>query len=123
LSKPLSSLPKRLWEFLCAKAGIGEANLWNNYSGKSYNRLINISVADAYQASGKTTFKEEFVTCGGIPLSEVNLQTMESRICPGLYFAGEVLDIDGITGGYNFQAAWTTGWLAAQAMAEKEEAG
>lgn len=123
ISNPLFSLPKRLWEFLCAKAGIGEANLWNNYSGKSYNRLINILVADAYQASGKTTFKEEFVTCGGIPLSEVNLQTMESRICPGLYFAGEVLDIDGITGGYNFQAAWTTGWLAAQAMAEKEEAG
>src|SRR5690606_39768774 len=80
IRNPPCSLPKRLWEFLCAKAGIGEANLWNNYSGKSYNRLINILVADAYQASGKTTFKEEFVTCGGIPLSEVNLQTMESRI-------------------------------------------
>lgn len=123
ISNPLFSLPKRLWEFLCAKAGIGEATLWNNYSGKSYNRLINILVTDEYVASGKTTFKEEFVTCGGIPLSEVNLQNMESRICPGLYFAGEVLDIDGITGGFNFQAAWTTGWLAAQAMAKKEGAG
>ena len=123
ISNPLFSLPKRLWEFLCTKAGIGEATQWNNYSGKSYNRLINILVADDYQASGKTTFKEEFVTCGGIPLSEVNLQTMESRICPGLYFAGEVLDIDGITGGFNFQAAWTTGWLAAQAMGENEGAG
>lgn len=123
ISNPLFSLPKRLWEFLCAKAGIGEATLWNNYSGKSYNRLINILVSDEYEACGKTTFKEEFVTCGGIPLSEVNLQTMESRICPGLYFAGEVLDIDGITGGFNFQAAWTTGWLAAQAMAKNEEAG
>src|SRR5690554_1332329 len=117
ISNPLFSLPKRLWEFLCAKAGIGAETLWNNYSGKSYNRLINILVADEYQASGKTTFKEEFVTCGGIPLSEVNLHTMESKICPGLHFAGEVLDIDGITGGFNFQAAWTTGWLAAQAMA------
>ena len=117
ISNPLFSLPKRLWEFLCNKAGIGEETLWNNYSGKSYNRLINILVADEYQASGKTTFKEEFVTCGGIPLSEVNLNTMESKICPGLHFAGEVLDIDGITGGFNFQAAWTTGWLAAQAMA------
>ena len=123
ISNPLFSLPKRLWEFLCTKAGIGEETLWNNYSGKSYNRLINILVTDEYQASGKTTFKEEFVTCGGIPLSEVNLQTMESRICPGLYFAGEVLDIDGITGGFNFQAAWTTGWLAAKAMAERKEAG
>lgn len=117
INNPLFSLPKRLWEFLCAKAGIGAEMLWNNYSGKSYNRLINILVADEYQASGKTTFKEEFVTCGGIPLSEVNLNTMESKICPGLHFAGEVLDIDGITGGFNFQAAWTTGWLAAQAMA------
>jgi predicted Rossmann fold flavoprotein len=116
MGNPLFSLPKRLWEFLCTKAGIGEETFWNNYSGKSYNRLINILVADEYQAAGKTTFKEEFVTCGGIPLSEVHLQTMESRICPDLYFAGEVLDIDGITGGFNFQAAWTTGWLAAQAL-------
>ena len=116
MGHPLFSLPKRLWEFLCAKAGIAEETLWNNYSGKSYNRLINSLIADEYHASGKTTFKEEFVTCGGIPLSEVDLQTMESRVCPGLYFAGEVLDIDGITGGFNFQAAWTTGWLAAKAM-------
>ena len=123
ISNPLFSLPKRLWEFLCTKAGIGAETLWNNYSGKSYNRLINILVTDEYQASGKTTFKEEFVTCGGISLSEVDLQTMESGICPGLYFAGEVLDIDGITGGFNFQAAWTTGWLAAQAMADRGEAG
>ena len=122
ISNPLFSLPKRLWEFLCTKAGIGDETLWNNYSGKSYNRLINILVADEYHASGKTTFKEEFVTCGGVPLSEVDLQTMESRRCPGIYFAGEVLDIDGITGGFNFQAAWTTGWLAAQVMAERVEA-
>ncbi len=118
ISNPLFSLPKRLWEFLCKKAGMAENTLWNNYSAKSYNRLINMLVADEYPASGKTTFKEEFVTCGGIPLSEVDLQTMESRCCPGIYFAGEILDIDGITGGFNFQAAWTTGWLAAQAMSK-----
>lgn len=118
ISNPLFSLPKRLWEFLCKKAGMAENTLWNNYSAKSYNRLINMLVADEYPASGKTTFKEEFVTCGGIPLSEVDLQTMESRCCLGIYFAGEILDVDGITGGFNFQAAWTTGWLAAQAMAK-----
>ena len=67
---------------------------------------------------GKSTFKEEFVTCGGVRLSEVDFKTMASRLAPGLYFAGEVLDIDGITGGFNFQAAWTTGWLAGQAMAK-----
>ncbi|TND07966.1 MAG: hypothetical protein FD123_2774 [Bacteroidetes bacterium] len=71
---------------------------------------------DTYPVSGKTTFKEEFVTCGGVSLKEVDFKTMESRICPGLYFAGEVLDIDGVTGGFNFQSAWTTAWIAAGAM-------
>lgn len=118
VSNPLFSLPKRLWEYLCLKAGMDPDVRWNNYSGKSLNRLINSLIADEYPASGKTTFKEEFVTCGGVQLSEVNLQTMESRKCPHLYFAGEVLDIDGITGGFNFQAAWTTGWLAAKAMVQ-----
>jgi predicted flavoprotein YhiN len=70
-----------------------------------------------YRVQGKGKFKEEFVTCGGVKLDEVNFKTMESRKCPGLYFAGEILDIDGVTGGFNFQAAWTTGWLAGQAMA------
>ena len=84
---------------------------------KMENTLIRNLVDYVVQVKGKTTFKEEFVTCGGIPLSEVDLQTMESRICPGLYFAGEILDVDGITGGFNFQAAWTTGWLAGKAIA------
>ncbi len=70
----------------------------------------------SFQVNGKTTYKQEFVTCGGINLKEINFKTMESRICPGLYFAGEVLDIDGITGGFNFQNAWTTGWIAGGAM-------
>jgi predicted flavoprotein YhiN len=71
----------------------------------------------AYQISGKGVFKEEFVTCGGVALDEVNFKTMESRLCPGLFFAGEILDIDGVTGGFNFQSAWTTAWLAGKAMA------
>lgn len=118
-AKPHFLLPKRLWEYLVLKSGINSEARWNSISGKNFNRLINNLVSEEYQASGKTTFKEEFVTCGGIKLNEVNMQTMESRICPGLYFAGEVLDIDGITGGFNFQAAWTTGWLAAKGMTER----
>ena len=78
-----------------------------------------ILVACELEISGKGEFKEEFVTAGGVTLSEVNFKTMESKICPGLYFAGETLDIDGITGGFNFQAAWTTGWIAGNAMAER----
>jgi predicted Rossmann fold flavoprotein len=116
VNHPPFLLPKRLWEYLVRKTGIDSDTRWNNFSGKTYNRLINNLVSDEYPASGKTTFKEEFVTCGGIKLDEVNLQTMESHNCPGLFFAGEVLNIDGVTGGFNFQAAWTTGWLAAKAM-------
>ena len=71
-----------------------------------------------FKIQGKGVFKDEFVTCGGIPLTEVNFKTMESRCCPGLYFAGEILDVDGVTGGFNFQNAWTTGWIAGQAMGE-----
>jgi predicted flavoprotein YhiN len=76
------------------------------------NRLVNLLVNDVYRAKGKTTFKEEFVTCGGVSLDSVDLATMESKVLPGLHFAGEVLDIDGVTGGFNFQAAWTTGFIA-----------
>ena len=72
-----------------------------------------------YQIIGKGVFKEEFVTCGGVNLKEINFKTMESKICPNLYFAGEILDIDGITGGFNFQSAWTTGWLAGNAISKR----
>ncbi|HET8858409.1 NAD(P)/FAD-dependent oxidoreductase [Marivirga sp.] len=109
-------LPKRLWEYLLTKSEIDEELRWNNFSGKKFNKLINNLIADLYEASGKTTFKEEFVTAGGVKLGDVNMQSMESRKCPGLFFAGEVLDIDGVTGGFNFQAAWTTAWLVAQGM-------
>lgn len=105
-------LPKRLWEFLLAKAGIPLEKAWSDVGKKDRNRLLNLLVNDQYAVAGKTTFKEEFVTAGGVALDEVDPRTMQSRKVPGLYFAGEVLDIDGITGGFNFQAAWTTGAIA-----------
>jgi predicted Rossmann fold flavoprotein len=110
-------LPARLWERLVAAAGIGEGALWAGLSNELLRDLaLQVTVCE-FQVTGKSMNKEEFVTCGGVRLSEVNMATMESRICPGLYFAGEVLDVDGVTGGFNFQAAWTTGWHAGRSMA------
>lgn len=117
LANPLFGLPQRLWRSLVEQAGIGPETRWSELAGKLQNRLIELLLRMPLNVRGKTTFKEEFVTCGGIPLAEVDMKTMQSRQVPGLYFAGEVLDIDGITGGFNFQAAWTTGYLAGRAMA------
>lgn len=114
---PQFGLPTRLWRTLVEQAGIGPETRWNEVPAKAQNRLLELLLRTPLQVQGKTTYKEEFVTCGGIPLAEVNFKTMESRRVPGLYFAGEVLDVDGITGGFNFQAAWTTGFLAGQALA------
>lgn len=105
-------LPNRLWLFLIEKADINPEAPWGDLGKKSINRLVNILLNDVYKVEGKTTFKEEFVTCGGISLQDISTNTMESKVCSGLYFAGEVLDIDAITGGFNFQAAWTTGYIA-----------
>lgn len=105
-------LPKRFWLHQLAKAGIPADRPWGTVAKKERNRLIDLLTNDRFQVVGKTTFKEEFVTAGGVSLDEVDPLTMQSRKCPGLYFAGEVLDIDGITGGFNFQAAWTTGHIA-----------
>ena len=105
-------LPERLWLFLLERSDIPPTKKWNELGKKDSNKLVNTLTNDEYKVSGKTTFKEEFVTCGGISLESVNFNTMESRVCKNLYFAGEVLNIDGITGGYNFQAAWTTGFIA-----------
>lgn len=105
-------LPDRLWEHLIEKAGLPKTKRYNELGKSGINKLVNILSNDIYKVSGKTTFKEEFVTCGGVSLSSINFKTMESRECPGIYFAGEVMDVDGITGGYNFQAAWTTAWIA-----------
>lgn len=108
-------LPKRLLDYLFRKAGIENKNTWAEISKDDLNKLINCLLYDTYTVSGKTTFKDEFVTCGGIHLDDVNFKNMESKRIKGLYFAGEVLDIDGITGGFNFQAAWTTGFIAGNA--------
>lgn len=105
-------LPGRLWEYLLQKTGLGEDMTWSSPGSKWLNRLAHTLCNDAYKVEGKTTFKEEFVTCGGVSLTEVDMKSMQSKIMPGLYFAGEVLDVDGVTGGFNFQAAWTTGYLA-----------
>ncbi|MFT7037254.1 MAG: putative Rossmann fold flavoprotein [Cyclobacteriaceae bacterium] len=105
-------LPSRLWSFLLGKVEISEDQIWDSLPKKKLNQLVNALVNDIYKVSGKTTFKEEFVTCGGISLSDIDVKTMESKVCSGLHFAGEVLDIDGVTGGFNFQAAWTTGFVA-----------
>ena len=105
-------LPGRLWEFLIEKVEVGKSMIWQNMGKKNINRMVHILMNDEYSVSGKTTFKEEFVTCGGISLQDIDIKTMQSKKVPNLYFAGEVLDIDGVTGGFNFQAAWTTGFIA-----------
>jgi len=116
-------LPQRLWRSLAAAAGAGEETRWADASKALLNALATEVHAGRYRVVGKGVFKEEFVTCGGVRLKEVDFATMESRVRPGLHFAGEVLDIDGVTGGFNFQAAWTTGWLAGRAMARGAEPG
>lgn len=105
-------LPERLWHFLLDKCAISHETKWGQISRKGLNKLTAVLTNDTYQVRGKTTFKEEFVTCGGVQLSDINFKTMASREHPHLYFAGEVMDVDGITGGYNFQSAWTTGYIA-----------
>jgi predicted Rossmann fold flavoprotein len=111
------NLPKRFWEFQLWKNEIGEEIKWGDLPAVKQNRLMETLINDRYEVNGKTTFKEEFVTSGGIKLSEVNPTTMESRIVPGIYFAGEILDVDGVTGGFNFQHAWASGFIAAHSMA------
>jgi hypothetical protein len=113
-------LPHRLWQYLIARTGIGLEQRWAEISNKSLNQIIQELTQGAYQITGKGAFKEEFVTCGGVSLKQVNFKTMASRITPGLHFAGEVLDIDGVTGGFNFQSAWTTAWIAGNALGNIE---
>ncbi|BAZ03578.1 NAD(P)/FAD-dependent oxidoreductase [Calothrix sp. NIES-3974] len=110
-------IPHRLWQYLLSRANIQEQVRWAEVSKRQINQLITELTQGQYLVSGKGVFKDEFVTCGGVDLKEINFKTMESKISPGLYFAGEILDIDGITGGFNFQSAWTTGYLAGCAMA------
>ncbi len=105
-------LPERLWRYLLAKGGFSETKKWGELGSKGLNKLAAVLTNDSYSVSGKTGFKDEFVTCGGISLDDIDGKSMESKVCENLYFAGEIMDIDGITGGFNFQAAWTTGYIA-----------
>ncbi len=118
-NKRIESIPARLWEYFLRKIALPENTRWIDIDKKSFNRLVNVLVNDQFEVKGKTTFKEEFVTCGGVSLADVDFKTMESRAVPGLYFAGEVLDVDGITGGFNFQAAWSTAFVAGMLMPNK----
>jgi hypothetical protein len=105
-------LPERLWLYLLKKKDLSTNKKWGELGKKGLNKLVNLLTNDVYSVKGKTSFREEFVTCGGVSLDSIDIHTMQSKVCKNLYFAGEVLDIDGITGGYNFQAAWTTAFIA-----------
>ena len=117
MSNSMFNVPSRLWQRLCILSEINDGKIWNELSMRSMNKLIEHLTRCQFEIKGKTTFKEEFVTSGGVSLTEIDHTTMMSRVVPGLYFAGEVMDVDGITGGYNFQHAWTSGYLAAKAIA------
>jgi hypothetical protein len=114
-TNPLFDIPARLWERLCLKSEISAQQKYADLPKKAFNKLLEMIIRTPYNVNGKTTFKEEFVTCGGVELSEIDLKTFESKKHPGLYFAGEVLNVDGVTGGFNFQHAWTSGYLAGRA--------
>ncbi len=115
------NLPQRLWQYLLQQSDIDENTRWADLPAKAQNKLIRNVCAQEFSVKGKTTFKEEFVTAGGINLHEIDYNTMQSKIIPNLFFAGEVLNIDGVTGGFNFQNAWTTGWIAAKGIAVSDQ--
>ena len=112
-------LPKRLWQSLLRSAGVSDTEIWADISKKKLQNLANQLTQSVFYVDGKSTFKEEFVTAGGVDLKEVNFKNFESKIHPNLYFAGEVLNIDAITGGFNFQNAWTSGYMVAKSLSEK----
>ncbi len=109
-------LPERLWLYLLEKSNLSTHKKWGELGKKGLNKLTTVLTNDVYEVKGKTTFKEEFVTCGGVSLESIDFNTMQSKVCKNLYFTGELMDIDGITGGYNFQAAWTTAFIAGKLM-------
>lgn len=114
-------LPIRLWKAFAEKAEISETLRWSDATNKVLNRMAELITNSQFDVRGKSTYKEEFVTCGGITLSDINQETLESKKVTGLFFAGEVLDVDGITGGFNFQNAWTTGFVAGKAIGKIRE--
>jgi len=115
------ALPARLWQYLLGKANIPDGRTWAELTSSEQNRLFTILLGTSFQFQGKTTFKEEFVTCGGISLQEIQASSMESKIVPHLFFGGEVVNVDGVTGGFNFQHAWASAWVAAKTIASKLE--
>ncbi len=117
-SKNPFGMPKRLWEFILQRACIKEETKWGELPAKEQNRLIISLIQDMYSIKGKTTFKEEFVTAGGINLKEIDANNMQSKLVPGLFFGGEIMDVDGITGGFNFQHAWSSAYIAANGIKE-----
>lgn len=115
----LWSMPQRLWQAMISGLAIGPDLLWNQFPRSAVEPLVRLLLQTEFSIDGKSMNKDEFVTCGGVSLDEVDFRTMQSRRCPGLYFAGEILDIDGVTGGFNFQSAWTTGWIAGKSMGQE----
>lgn len=118
---PFNSIPKRLWQSLVKFSAIPEGKIWAELSKKQLSKLVQELTQGCYQIKGKGVFKDEFVTCGGVSLKEIDFQTMESKKCTGLYFAGEILDLDGVTGGFNFQSAWTTAFIAGNNMIKNDQ--
>lgn len=115
----VSDIPSRLWKYFCLRAGIPEEANGSEMGNKFLDKLADIVCRDTYRVTGKSTFKDEFVTAGGVDLNDINMENFESKICPGLFLVGEVLNIDALTGGFNFQSAWTGAELAANAMAAR----
>ena len=113
-------LPARLWEYFLQQCSIHEEMRWADLPAKEQNKLVKILCSQEFAVKGKTTFKEEFVTAGGINLNEIDVNTMQSKLIPDLFFAGEIINVDGVTGGFNFQNAWTTGWIAGKAVGNNE---
>jgi hypothetical protein len=122
-NKNFWGLPQRLWDFLLNQSGIMDSIRWADLQAKEQNKLLRNLVAFECGVNGKTTFKEEFVTAGGIRLAEIDFNTMESKIVPHVFFAGEIMNVDGITGGFNFQHAWTSGFIAAKSIAKVAAGG
>lgn len=114
-------LQSRLWQYLLQRAELPETRTWAELGKKALNKIATVLTADTYNIAGKGTWKEEFVTCGGVSLKSISTKTLESKHCPGLYFAGEVLDVDAVTGGFNLQAAWTMAYVAAQGMCDAKQ--
>ena len=116
--RPLPFITKRLWVFLLNKMNINKDKKWSDLLANEREKMLFTLLKDKYTISGKGPYGEEFVTSGGVAIDEVSFKSMESLLCPGLFFSGEVLDVDGITGGFNFQHCWTSGWLAGKTVAK-----